>query len=118
MKLELENFRCHKKAGFEIPDTGLVLLSGVSGAGKTTVLNAITYALYGKLAKPYSHDQTKCSVRIEGYRIPGSEETLDIVRKSPGSRLKVTCNGKEYEDDGAQGVIDSLVAPYDKFLLS
>ena len=116
MKLKLENFRCHKKVDFEIPDTGLVLLSGASGAGKTTILNAITYALYGKLAKPYSHDQTKCSVTIEGYSI--REETLDLVRTSPGSRLKVTCKGKEYEDDAAQGVIDNLVVPYEKFRLS
>ena len=118
MKLKLENFRCHQKMVVEIPDTGLVLLSGASGAGKTTVLNAITYALYGKLARPYSHDQTKCSVRIEGYSIPGRKETLDLVRTSPGSRLKVTCRGKEYEDDAAQGVIDTLVVPYEKFLLS
>ena len=119
MKLKLENFRCHKKAEFVIPDTGLVLLSGTSGAGKTTILNALVYALYGKLAKPYSHDQTKCCVKIEGYCIPGSGETLTIIRSSPGSRLKVTTgDGKEYEDDAAQGVIDSLIAPHGKFLLS
>ncbi len=119
MKLKLENFRCHKKAEFVIPDTGLVLLSGTSGAGKTTILNALVYALYGKLVKPYSHDQTKCRVQIEGYCIPGSGETLTIIRSSPGSRLKVTtADGKEYEDDAAQGVIDSLIAPHGKFLLS
>ena len=50
MKLKLENFRCHKKAAFDFPNTGLVLLSGASGAGKTTIINAKTYALYGKLA--------------------------------------------------------------------
>lgn len=118
MKLKLENFRCHKKANFDIPNTGLVLLSGASGAGKTTILNAITYALYGKLAKPYSHNQTKCSVTLEGYCIPGSAETLNIVRTSPGSRLKVTYSGKDYEDDAAQGVVDNLTVPYEKFLLS
>ena len=119
MKLKLENFRCHKKAEFVIPDAGLVLLSGMSGAGKTTILNALVYALYGKLSKPYSHDQTKCCVKIEDYRIPGSDETLTITRSSPGSRLKVAIGGgKEFEDDGAQGVIDGLIAPHEKFLLS
>ncbi len=118
MKLKLENFRCHKKASFDIPDTGLVLLSGESGAGKTTILNAITYALYGKLPKPYSHDQSKCSVELSDYRLPGSKEPLHIVRTSPGARLKVTCNGRTYEDDAAQGVVDNLLVSHEKFLLS
>ena len=118
MKIKLDNFRCHKKASFNIPDAGLVLLSGTSGIGKTTILNAIVYALYGKLAKPYSHDQTKCSVTLEGYRIPGSGETLNIRRTSPGSRLNVECGGVGYEDGAAQGLIDSLLVSHEKFLLS
>lgn len=53
MHLILENFRCHGKLSVEFPDSGLVLISGDSGAGKSTILNAIQFALYGSVKKPY-----------------------------------------------------------------
>lgn len=50
MKLVLENFICFNKYLFETPnDDGLILIKGDSGAGKTTILKAILYALWGKL---------------------------------------------------------------------
>ena len=89
MKLILENFRCHRKAIFDIPDSGLVLLSGISGSGKTTILNGIYYALYGKVRKPYSHDTNTCTVIFE-------YNSIKITRTNRPNKLIVVYKKKEY----------------------
>lgn len=43
--LELQNFRSFKKERIDFPESGLVLIRGVSGAGKSTIFLAIAYAL-------------------------------------------------------------------------
>ena len=64
MKIELKNFRHHRNFKLTIPDKGLILLSGESGIGKTTILSAISYALFGQIKKPYSHGTNTCSVKL------------------------------------------------------
>jgi len=65
MKLKLKNFRCYEDYELELPDTGLVLLSGESGSGKSTILNAILHALWGKVRKPYTFGTTSCVVNFD-----------------------------------------------------
>jgi len=101
MKITLKNFRCHRDAHFEIPDEGLVMLSGESGMGKTTILNAVAYAMYGNLRKPYSHGTTTCQVTLE---IKG----MTITRSNRPNRVIVEYQEAEYEDDAAQGLIDKV----------
>ncbi len=118
MKVKMKNFRCHENYEVDLPNEGVVLLSGASGCGKTTILNALAYALYGRLVKPYTHDRKECSVEVKDFRIPTSTESIDVERTSPGARLKVRARGELYEDEGAQGVIDGLVGGYEKFVIS
>ncbi len=47
ISLSLENFRQHKSTQIHFP-TGLVGILGENGSGKTTILEAIAWALYGK----------------------------------------------------------------------
>ncbi len=49
LKLELSGFGCFRQA-VEIPfdDLGLFAIAGPTGSGKSTILDAITYALYGQ----------------------------------------------------------------------
>lgn len=100
MKITFKNFRCHKNCSFDIPDEGLVLLSGESGIGKTTIFDGISHALYGNAKKPYSHGTTTCKVTLE-------YKGLVITRSNRPNRLIVQCEEIEYEDEVAQGVIDS-----------
>lgn len=102
MKLTLKNFKYHRNREIILPDKGLNLLSGESGAGKTTILNAIFYAFYGKVKKPYSHGRTTCTVELE-YR------DLNISRTSNPNKLIVKHKDREYEDDAAQGVIEQVL---------
>ena len=47
MKLILKNFRCYESQVFDFHDKGLILISGQSGLGKSTILNAIQFCLFG-----------------------------------------------------------------------
>lgn len=102
MRIKLRNFRCHSDGDFVLPNKGLSLLSGESGAGKSTILQAIVYALYGNVRKPYTHGKTTCSVELE---ILG----MKIIRTSRPTRLLVSYEDTEYEDESAQGIIDTVL---------
>jgi DNA repair protein SbcC/Rad50 len=118
MKLTLQNFRCHEKRTFNIPENGLVNLSGSSGDGKSTVFAAMVYAFYGKIPgkskKPYTHGKNTCKVCLQ-YETYG----LNITRTSRPNRVIVTRGEDEgdYEDDAAQCVIEeTLGMTYEEFI--
>ena len=98
MIIHLENFRCWKKKTFTFSDKGLVLLSGNSGSGKTSIILAIYFALYGVGTKIVSFGEKKCLVRLQ-------YEGLDITRTKCPNRLLLLDKNGEYEDDSAQEII-------------
>jgi exonuclease SbcC len=57
IRLKLENFRQHQDTEIEFSD-GMTAIVGANGTGKTTLLEAITFALYGK------QRETKDTVRF------------------------------------------------------
>ena len=114
MRIELKNFQCHENSKFDIPEEGLVALTGSSGCGKSTVLSAISYALYGsfpskKSRKPYTHGANTCKVTLRYEKMQ-----LLVTRTSKPNRLLVeypvgksssSSKTKKYEDDEAQSII-------------
>lgn len=68
MKLEIKAFRGLKDKTIELPQTGLVRIAGNSEAGKSTVLQAINWVLYGdeaiKSVTPLG--ETKAGVILTG----------------------------------------------------
>ena len=109
MLLKLKNFRCHRDATFKFPDSGLVLLSGISGSGKSTILKGIVYALYGKIQKPYSFGTNACSVYLEFM-------DMKITRTSRPNRLIVN---EKYEDDAGQNYIEKRIGmTFEEFKMS
>ena len=99
MKIRLVNFRCYTDNTFEFGDEGLVLISASSGAGKSTILLGIMFALYGTGFKVQSYGKKSCKVEFE-YR------DLKIVRTKVPNRVVLDIDGKEYEDDAAQSIIN------------
>lgn len=85
IKIKLSNFRRYKDYELELPETGFVRLHGASNSGKTTILQSIAYALYGKCPGDITTWGEKSSkVSFSGFG-------LDIVRtRGPN---EVTCNG-------------------------
>lgn len=98
MYIELNNIRCYKRKTFDFPDDSLILLSGESGAGKTSILKGINFALYGK-EKVMSWGEKKCMVKL-------MFQEMEIIRSKGPNRLLVNVNGEEYEGDVAQEIIN------------
>ncbi|MDB4769364.1 SMC family ATPase [bacterium] len=114
MKLTFNNFRWYEDGGIELPDDGLTLLSGESGVGKSTILEAILYALFS-LREPYTRGSKTCYVTLEwrGMFIRRSS-------KAPVLRLKDLESGVIYKNNDAQNIIYSKlgVAGSNEFIYS
>ena len=82
MKLILKNFKCHRDKEIDFGDTGLTLITAPSGFGKTSLFEAIHFALYAKGRKLVSQGAKSCSVTL-------IFEDLKIIRSTNPSRLIV-----------------------------
>ena len=96
MYVKLKNFRCYESATFNFDDNGLFLLYGNSGKGKSSILMAINFCLFGIGNKIIRRGETSCSVEMQFGE-------LKVVRTKRPNRLIVN---DIYEDDVAQNIID------------
>ena len=104
------NFRCYHNEKISLPENGTVLISGQSGTGKSTILEAFSYAISGKPNKPYSFGKSTCKVTL--YL---KNHDMSIVRTSRPNHLLIKYNGEQYEDTGAQGIINAEVCTWEEF---
>lgn len=72
---------------FEKFRDGLFLITGDTGSGKTTIFDAIVFALYGELSG--SEDSDRKSTMMHCDRVPKSTDTV--------VKLRFLQNGREYE---------------------
>lgn len=96
MIITLKNFRCYEDKTFDFGETGLTLLSGSSGVGKSTILIAIYFCLYGTGTKLTSSGKTSCSVEM-------TFDGMKILRTKRPNRVVVD---DTYEDQVAQDIIN------------
>ena len=103
MKLTLKNYKCYENQMFDFGDNGLTLISGESGSGKSTILSAINFVLYGIGTKLLTAGKNTCSVELE------FENTIIIRTKRP-NRVIVNniYDGTSHEDDTAQEYINKI----------
>ncbi|MEM4379162.1 MAG: SMC family ATPase [Thermoplasmatales archaeon] len=103
MKLILKNFRQHKKINLEFSDPSLLMLKGRSGIGKTSVFDAIVWALYGEgddISPWDSNASTEVSMEWLGFTISRT--------KSPAT-LTLIKDNTEYKDELAQEIINKTI---------
>lgn len=111
MLLELTNFKCFKKKTFTFPDTGLILLFGNSGKGKTSVLEAIYFSLFGGNKNIKTLGSKSAKTRLVYH-------DLEIIRTTNPKRLTLFYQNKEYDDEIAQKIIDEHFGNSSQFLLT
>ena len=96
MYVKLKNFRCYENVTFTFDDDGLSLLYGKSGNGKSSILMAINFCLFGIGNKVVRRGETSCYVEMQF-------GDLKIVRTKRPNRVVVN---DIYEDDVAQNIIN------------
>lgn len=114
MHIIIENFRCHERLEFEVPDNAMARLEGDSGQGKSTVLEAIYWLLYGKVQGIYDN-RTETKTRPQVYL---NLNQLQILRQANPNYLKVIYNQVEYIGDAAQSFIDLKFSSHDLWVNS
>jgi len=119
-KIVLKEFRCWKNLSIDIPLGGVTLIKGDSGCGKSTILQAIIWCLYGKiqLVAPITKKVASTEVTIEfPFCFNQKNGNLNITRKK-STRVTLSHNDNMYEDKVAQEIINDLFGTYDLWLAS
>jgi len=68
---------------------GIFLITGATGAGKTTIFDAITYALYGALSGD-ERDKERNSVRSD-FADPGTPTFVELIMEHGGKEYRIWC---------------------------
>ena len=103
MEIRLQNFRCWGEKTVTFSPEGITLLHGRSGRGKSSILEAIAFAIIGKGRNIVSAGKSSCTVTL--ILIDG---TMVIRKKRPNTVIVKIPGGDTLEDDAAQGYLDSL----------
>ena len=106
IKLTLKNFKCYENKTF-VFDNGFVLIEGQSGTGKTSILQAIIFVLFGKGKNLKMNGKTSCSVNLEF-------EDINIFRSKNPNKLLVN---SVLENDEAQNIINKKGAVNNSYIV-
>lgn len=111
MHLELYNFRCYRGVhAFELNDTQTTLISGSSGAGKTSLMMALFFVITGQSPpKVISDGCDSCRVTLRW------SPTVHIMRTKRPNRVTISIEGNVFEDDVAQTYIDRIFGKHFEF---
>ena len=96
-RLELVNYRRHRRSAIEFPD-GVTALLGRNGSGKTTVLEALGFALFGPQATRTSKDLLRHDGAPDGDPVRVTAElelggqAVRVVRELRGRALTPTAS--------------------------
>lgn len=114
-QLEIENVKRIKAVKIEPKETGLTIIGGNNNQGKTSVLDAIAWALGGEKYKP-SQAVREGSVAPPNLHLVMSNG-LVVERKGKNSTLKVTDpNGKKAGQQLLNEFIEQLALDLPKFM--
>lgn len=93
--LELTNFMRHNTTRLEFPERGVVLVTGMNGSGKSTIAEAVAWALWGETLRkkpPYRKDvsaKAPCIASVTTY------DGVTVDRHRKGATTKLDWRGAE-----------------------
>lgn len=105
MEIQINNFKCYPKATFTFPNSGITLLKGQSGKGKSTILEAMTWCLYGTIRKVDPNTGSKRRKTNVTIKTTVYEKKCEIYRQKRPNLLKFKVGALEQVDDVAQAQI-------------
>ncbi|MFD1644843.1 DNA double-strand break repair ATPase Rad50 [Haloarchaeobius litoreus] len=94
-RLRLSNFKCYGEADLGL-DRGVTVVHGVNGSGKSSLLEACFFALYGSAAIPGTREdvirtgEEECEVEL-WFRHDGTDYHLERGLKDYGDRVSHDC---------------------------
>jgi DNA repair exonuclease SbcCD ATPase subunit len=113
VRVEAEKFASYNAFDIALPATGLTLVLGTNGSGKSSIVEAIAWALYGKTlrgALPAIGARVAVTLadgtRVERRRIPKAYQ------------LSLEAGGKDLSGQTTtetQGRVDALLGPWERF---
>lgn len=105
MILTLQKFQCYEETQVEFPEGSITTLYGKNGIGKSTLLEALEWVLFGqtKNIAPWVEPKAKTTVTLQLQNPP-----ISIIRtRNPGS-LNIIFNQCHYTREEAQQLIEKL----------
>lgn len=100
MRIKLFNFLCWDSYECDLGSSGLTLIAGPSGQGKSSILRAINFVLTGEGTKLASYTGQKKKVQVDLWH-----ENVHIMRSKCPNRLVVTTPEGSYEDIHAESIL-------------
>lgn len=112
MNINITNFKCYTKKSFYFKFDNITLLKGISGKGKTTILNAIYWCLYGELNNVYPNSEISTNDNQTIVEISFESLNIKIKRVKPPEILELTYDNKILLNDSAQCYINDIFGNY------
>jgi len=109
MLLKIQFFRCHENCTFEFLDSGVNLIAGDSGVGKTTILKALKWCLFGKIKSVANNAEVQLNPNYK----PKTSVTLawdkyNITRSKNPETIIFVRDGVKWESEVAQNLVNEL----------
>lgn len=100
--INIQGFRSIKNISFDISDKGMYLIQGKNGSGKSTIMEAIYYALYGKTIKDTNLTDIPTLSKYRDTDFQGTKVSLTIVVDNIEYEITRTINYGKDKDNSIQ----------------